>query len=222
MTEANDGAESPPLSEQSLGTFLDGCAARTPTPGGGAGCAVVAAIGAAFGAMAARYTEGRKGSEPHARAVAAGIAALDIARTALLDLAQRDVHAYAGFDRARRLKKSTSDEARIRTHAMQKAARESANVPLAAIRITADALDAISAISPHLNPHLASDTGVSAILLKAALRGLLLNVEVNLTSLPADEADRLRKEANEIVSRGEWAAQSTLADAKAAMRGEIL
>lgn len=210
----------PDLAGMRLDDFLESCAAKTPAPGGGAGCAIIGAIGAAFGAMAARYSEGRKEFAGDAEVLATAISALDISRTALLDLAGRDAAAYSAFDRARRLPKSTSDEVAVRSHALERAAREAAAVPLQAMRLCVGALSALERVASRLNPRLASDTGVCAIALKAALRGSMLNVEVNLSALPKEQADSLRRDAIELLDQGEWSAQAALAEAKAALRGE--
>jgi formiminotetrahydrofolate cyclodeaminase len=202
-----------------LGEFLAQSAARSPVPGGGAGCAVIGAIGAAFGAMAARYSEPKDGA-PGDDAISNAIRVLDITRTALLDLAGADATAYAAFDRARKLPKSTSDEAAVRSHALERAAQDAALVPLQTMRTCVDALAALERVAPKLNPRLASDVGVCALALKAALRGSMLNVETNLTALPHDVAQPLRVEALELLDRGEWSAQAGLAEAKAALRGE--
>lgn len=202
-----------------LGDFLARCAEKSPVPGGGAGCAVIGAIGAAFGAMAARYSE-PKDSAAHDPAITNAIRALDIARAALLDLAGADATAYSGFDRARKLPKSTATEAAVRSHALSRAAQEAASIPLQTMRTCVDALAALERVAPALNPRLASDVGVCAIALKAALRGSMLNVEINLAALPREIAEPLRKEASELLDRGEWSAQAALAEAKSALRGE--
>jgi len=51
------------LIDRTLADFAAETAARSPTPGGGSVSAYLGVLGAALGAMAARYSEGRKGLE---------------------------------------------------------------------------------------------------------------------------------------------------------------
>lgn len=188
------------LAESSLSEFLTAAAARTPTPGGGAGCALIAAIGLAFGEMAARYSTPQKGSESDSAAAArqaaidAVIQTLERARQELLELAERDVEAFGAYDAASKLPKGTPEEIEARKQALTSAARVAARVPLTAIQSVNRALSELVAVAATLNKRLLSDAGVAALALDAAARGLALNVRANLSALPPVEAEKLAAE----------------------------
>lgn len=188
------------LAESSLTEFLNAAAARTPTPGGGAGCALIAAIGIAFGEMAARYSTPQKGSEsdPNAfsrqLAIDAAIRVLERARHEMCELAERDVAAFGAYDAASKLPKNTPEEIEARKRALTAAARGAAGVPLSAIQVVNRAVGEIASVASTLNKRLLSDAGVAALALEAAARGLALNVRANLSSLPPAEAEKLATE----------------------------
>ena len=175
------------LIDQTLQAFAAAAAARSPTPGGGSVSAYLGSLGAALGAMAARYTEGRKGFESHAAALAAEIARLDAVRLELEGLLDEDAAAYERLTAAYALPKSSEPEQSARREAVQSALVVAMDVPLRIGRAAVAGLEQLEALAPHVNPNLASDVAVGAHALGAAFRGAWVNVLVNLVSL-RDEA----------------------------------
>ncbi len=194
---------------RSLEEFTAACAARTPTPGGGAASALFAAIGAALGEMAARFTIGKKGFEAHEPALAAARDALESARAALLPLVDEDCAAYELVTAAFKLPKETDDEKAARREAIQSGMRTAMDAPLRGMRDCARAIDAIAGVAAHVNPNLVSDAGVGALALFAAIEGLAMNVRINAASLKdegaaaaaVEEARTLRRAAAEARDR---------------------
>lgn len=173
--------------EQKLAEFARHAAERTPTPGGGAVSAVVGALGAAMGAMAARFTTGRKRYADIAEDMKALADELDKTREKLLTLADDDSQAYSAVAAAMARPKSSSDERTARDEAIRKAARAALEPPLAAAHQAFAALKGIRRLCERFNENLASDVAVAAHSLAAALAGSVAQVEVNL-SVVADDA----------------------------------
>jgi glutamate formiminotransferase/formiminotetrahydrofolate cyclodeaminase len=179
------------LIDQTLAAFAGATAARSPTPGGGSVSAYLGALGAALGAMAARYTEGRKGFEAHAGALAGEVARLDALRDELAALVDEDARVYAALTAAYALPKASAAEQAARQAAVQAALLEAMDVPLRIGRSTVAGLEVLESLGAHVNPNLASDVAVGAHALAAAFRGAWVNVLVNLASL----RDETRKHA---------------------------
>jgi glutamate formiminotransferase/formiminotetrahydrofolate cyclodeaminase len=177
------------LIDMTLSDFADETAARTPTPGGGSACAYVAQLGAALGAMAARFTEGRKGFEPHAKALASEIALLDALRGGFAELVDADARAYEQVSAAYGLPRQSDEEKAARRTAIQAALAVAMETPLSACRAAISGLEVLAGIDDHVNPNLASDVAVGAHALGCAWRGAWVNVLVNLRGIK-DEALR--------------------------------
>ncbi len=182
----------PPLTGAvSLGGFFEQVAGPTPTPGGGTVSAVVGALGAALATMVANLTLGKK------KYAAAEEAMRDLKRQAaeaqrtLVGLARRDSEAFDAVLKARRMAQGTAAEQAEREHAIGAAELEAARVPLQ----TAEACVGVVALAERAarqgNVNAASDAGVAGLLAAAAAEGALLNVQINLKSMPpsADKTD---------------------------------
>ena len=179
-----------PLTEAvPIASFFDQVAGPTPTPGGGTVAAFVGALAACLPAMVANLTLGKK------KYAAAEGAMLDLKREAetlrrdLLALGRRDSEAFDQVLKARRLAHSTPAEVADRDAAIATADLEACRVPLetakACVRVAGMAV--VAARQGNVNA--CSDAGVAGLLARAAGEGALLNVQINLKSLPAS-ADR--------------------------------
>jgi glutamate formiminotransferase/formiminotetrahydrofolate cyclodeaminase len=182
----------PPLTEAvPIATFFDQVAGPTPTPGGGTVAAVAGALATTLATMVANLTLGRKkhaAVEEDMRALKREAEAL---RTELLALGRRDSEAFEAVLRARRLPQTTPPELEARAAAVLAAEWEACRVPLATAEACVRVAE-LAATAAHLgNPNAVTDAGVAGLLARAAGEGALLNVQINLKSLPesADKAD---------------------------------
>lgn len=197
--------------EKTLAQFASDVAEKTAVPGGGSVSAYASTLGAALGAMAARYTEG------DAAARAAG--ALDGLRARLLEFVDRDSTAYAGVSTAMKLPKKTDEEKARRKAAVQEALAGAADVPLQAMRLAVEALGHLDAYAAACNRNLVSDLVGGALLLSAGLEGCSHNVRVNAGALtdPA-KASALEAECAKLLAEGSARASSARAKAERAGR----
>ncbi|MGD0094770.1 MAG: cyclodeaminase/cyclohydrolase family protein [Planctomycetota bacterium] len=166
--------------EHPIRTFLDDLAARTPTPGGGSASALVGALGAALGNMAAAFTVGNKKFEavwPQAAKLNTKLGELCGRFEALV---QEDIAAYGMCcDIARAVPARTAEE-REKLRLLRGAAREKATlVPEEIVDVACKGLQLVEELAAIANPNLASDLAVAAYFLEAAARGAGIQVLCN-------------------------------------------
>ncbi len=180
-----------------LEEFLSAVCARKATPGGGSVSALVGALGASLACMAARFSLPR--TESHPGVLAEGF---ESASCRLLDIVFEDAAAYSKFANAQKLARRESLKSADRQAAVNAAAKEAAEVPLRALRIVCEVLEAVSDLAEGFNLNLASDLAVGACVLAAAARGLRLNVFVNLDSIEDCAArEKLAAEAQKLETK---------------------
>lgn len=175
------------LAGLTLTQFSDRLASAEPVPGGGSASAIAGSFAASLLAMVARLSVDRPKYAAyqltHGRALATG----ERGRTVLLELADADARAYAGFAAARKLPKETAEEQAARDEATRVAARASSDVPVTVVAECARLLDDVTAMAGRSNLNAASDLEVAARLASAAARGAAANVFINLPMV-GDEA----------------------------------
>jgi formiminotetrahydrofolate cyclodeaminase len=161
-----------------LAAFVEACAQRTPTPGGGAASALIAAVGAALGAMALRFS---RDDDP---ANAAALATCERIRRELLALVDADCAGYEKLAAALKLPKGPAPEhAAARRRAVQDGLRAAMEPPLSGARLCAEGLAAIAARADAVNRHLASDAAICALALSCAFDGFARNVRGNAAGI---------------------------------------
>ncbi|MFI5370995.1 MAG: glutamate formimidoyltransferase [Candidatus Eisenbacteria bacterium] len=185
----------PPLSEAvTIAAFFDDVAGPSPTPGGGTVAAFAGALAACLASMVAGLTIGKKkyaAVETSMRELKGEAEAL---RRELLALGRADAEAFDQVLKAGRLPQTTPAEASARDRAMAGANLEAARVPLrtAAACLKVLGLAALAAKSGNANA--ITDAGVAGLIARAAGEGALLNVQINLKSVPegADKEDVMK------------------------------
>jgi glutamate formiminotransferase / formiminotetrahydrofolate cyclodeaminase len=175
----------PPISEGvTFGQMLDQVAAATPTPGGGTVVALTGALASALTAMVANLSIGRKkyaGHEPELREAQSRSVEL---RRELLGLARQDSESFEQVLRATRMPHATTDEQRARDRALSAANLEASRVPLRTAQACLAILELATRVAKWGNVNAITDAGVGSLLARAAGEGALLNVEINLKSVP--------------------------------------
>jgi len=105
-------------------------------------------------------------------------------RRELLALGRRDSEAFDAVLRARRLPDATEREREARALATSAADLEACRVPLETARACVRVAQLATSVVSQGNVNAASDGGVAGLLARAAGEGALLNVDINLKSLP--------------------------------------
>jgi formiminotetrahydrofolate cyclodeaminase len=183
-------SDSTQLADLSVQELLERLGSSDPVPGGGSASALAAAMGAALVAMVAELTIGRADYAEHEETVRHLRFDAIERRAELIGLAQEDATAYEAVVQARRMPKGSDEEKASRSQALGQAMVDAARAPLRAAVVAGEVLDLAERIAPIGNRNAVSDAGVAALLAAAGLRGALLNVQINLPYLPADEPMR--------------------------------
>jgi glutamate formiminotransferase/formiminotetrahydrofolate cyclodeaminase len=178
-----DRRGSNPLADGSVAEFVEKLGARSSAPGGGSAAALMAAMGAALGAMVGWLLYGRRQYESVEELVRASIPTLDEAMRALVPMIDEDTRAFARYMAASKLPKGTAEEQAVRQAAMQDGLKTAIEIPLRTMRLADRAWDAMLAIAPHCPPTMRSDLEVGTRALESGVWGCHRNVLVNLDGI---------------------------------------
>jgi glutamate formiminotransferase/formiminotetrahydrofolate cyclodeaminase len=197
------GGEEEPLASMSVRSFVELVGARTSAPGGGSASALIAAVGAALGAMVGWMTYGTRKFEAQDATMRRLIPPLHAAMKDLLPMIDRDTRAFDGYMEAMRMPKDTAEEKAARDRAMQDGLKTAVQVPLDVMRIADRAWDAMVDMAAHGNIASRSDLEVGAKALEVGSWGASRNVAINLPGIEdetyrttvADESEALASRA---------------------------
>jgi glutamate formiminotransferase/formiminotetrahydrofolate cyclodeaminase len=199
------------LASMSVRAFVEELGARSPAPGGGSASALVAAMGAALGAMVGWMTYGKRKFEAKDAAMRRLIPPLDEAMKALLPLIDKDTRAFDAYLAAVSMPKDTAEEKAARHAAVQAGLKAAVQVPLEVMRTADRCWEAMVEMAREGNFASRSDLEVGAKALEAGAWGASRNVAINLPGIE-DEAFR----------RATGDEAGTLAARAAAMRDSVL
>ena len=150
-----------PLASMSVRAFVEALGSRSPAPGGGSASALMAAMGAALGAMVGWMTYGKRKFEDKDAAMRKLIPPLDQAMKDLIPMIDADTQRlqrlHGGAGPALRTRRSA---AAARRAAMQDGLRKAVEVPLRTMRIADGCWDAMLGMAEHGNPASRSDLEV--------------------------------------------------------------
>ncbi len=171
----------PSVFEQSLRDFINASASSSPTPGGGSVSAVVGCLGLAMTTMVCNLTLGK---EKYA-SVDTDIKniinnASDLLKKLEL-LVDADIEAFGEVMGAYRLPKTSEKEQALREEALQKALKGATDTPMDIARACLEGLKITGRLSSIGSKMVISDAGVAVLLTEAALAGVLLNVDINIS-----------------------------------------
>ena len=175
------------LADLKVTEFIDLLASDAPAPGGGSAAALEGAIGAALTAMVCGLTKGKKKfAEFNDLAVETEVKALAL-KDRFVDVMDRDTEAFNVVSAAFGMPKETDEEKAARSAAIQKGLEGCTATPFEMMEIAVETLELTDSILGKSNDSAASDLGVSALSLRAAIQGAWLNVLINIGSLKNKE-----------------------------------
>ena len=175
------------LAELKTSEFVDLLASDAPAPGGGSAAALEGALGAALTAMVCGLTVGKKKyAEYQELAEEAQKKATDL-KARFVDVMDRDTEAFNVVSAAFGMPKATDEEKAARSAAIQKGLEGCTKTPFEMMELAVETLELTASILGKSNDSAASDLGVSALSLRAAIQGAWLNVLINIGSLKNKE-----------------------------------
>ena len=129
-----------------------------------------------------------------------------VLKDALLKLVDEDTMAFNGIIDAIRLPRSTEAEKQIRHQAIQDATRHAIEVPFQVMELSLRSFEVIQAMVEIGNPSSITDAGVGALCARAAVRGALMNVQVNASDLEdqqyvgqiLEEGEKMAQQADQL------------------------
>jgi len=163
--------------------FSNEVASESPAPGGGSVAAFAGALGGALGAMVASISSQKAGGEGKWRELSAGAEKGQELKQALLDLVDEDTRAFNRVMDALALPKRTGKEETGRASAVEEATRYAMEVPLRVMEKSLAALDLLRAMAEEGSPASATDAGVGALCVRAAVVGAFLNIRINAAAI---------------------------------------
>ena len=180
--------------EMTLDQYRDALASDAPTPGGGTAAAVALSQGAALAIMVCNLTEGKEkwkdgwGDAQACRKIAAPL--LELGH----QLAADDADSFDAVMSAYKLPRETDEEMVNRRLAIQNATLNAAMVPMSTANRAYELLELLPTLARTGNGNAVTDVGVAGLLISAACKGALFNVEINLSSLPDEVGSELRNQ----------------------------
>lgn len=171
------------LAELTTAGFADLLASDAPAPGGGSAAALEGALGAALTAMVCSLTVGKKKYAEHEElAKSVQVRAADL-KERFVDVMDRDTEAFNVVSAAFGMPKATDEEKAARSEAIQEGLKGCTKTPFEMMELAVEALELTASVLGKSNDSAASDLGVSALSLRAAIQGAWLNVLINIGSL---------------------------------------
>ena len=162
-------------------------------------------MGAALGTMVANLSSHKPGWDDRWEEFAVLAEEGMALEEQLLRLVDEDTEAFNRIMAAFGMPKSTDEEKRLRSEAIQQATLFAAQVPLETMKTAMKVFPLCRLMAEKGNPNSVSDAGVGALAARAAVMGAGLNVKINASSLKdkeraaalVAEADRMMAEAEQ-------------------------
>lgn len=193
------------LADMQVTQFCDVLASDAPAPGGGSTAALEGALGAALTAMVCGLTTVGRSREKYAEyqefVLSSQNKALDL-KARFMDVMDRDTEAFNVVSAAFGMPKATDEEKAARSAAIQKGLEGCTRTPFEMMELAAETLELTSELLGKTNDSAASDLGVSALSMRAAIQGAWLNVLINIGSLKNKElAEDYRKKGEALLAK---------------------
>ena len=175
------------LAELKTAGFVDLLASDAPAPGGGSAAALEGALGAALTAMVCSLTVGKKKYAEYEELAKSAQEKANGLKARFVDVMDRDTEAFNVVSAAFGMPKATDEEKAARSAAIQRGLEGCTKTPFEMMELAVEALELTASVLGKSNDSAASDLGVSALSLRAAIQGAWLNVLINIGSLKDQE-----------------------------------
>ena len=184
--------------DMTLDQYRDALASNEPTPGGGSAAAVALTQGAALAIMVCELTVNK---EKWVEGWGPAQNTLDVATPLLergYELATEDAHSFDDVMLAFKMPKESEEQILERRNAIHNGTLKAAMVPLETAKHSLQLLETLPTLAETGNGNAVTDVGVAGLLISAACKGALFNVEINLNSLPDNVGEEMRVELDSL------------------------
>jgi formiminotetrahydrofolate cyclodeaminase len=206
------------LTDLTVSAFGAELASASPAPGGGSAAAAAAGIGAALVAMVCRLSLDKRDVVATDEELSKALDESERLRRRLVELVDEDAAAFNAIMDAVRMPKADDAQRLARAAALAEAKLGAAIPPLETLSAARQTLALAASLAGRSNANTASDLGVAVQLCRAAAEGALMNVAINLSTLPpGDDVDRSRRESQAEID----AARASAAAAAATIAGVL-
>ncbi len=171
------------LINMNLIEFANETASESPAPGGGSISAYVGALGISLGTMVANLSSHKPGWDDRWKEFSDWAEKGQHYKNELMKLVEEDTTAFNRIMTAFGLPKSTDEEKKARTQAIQEATKYATEVPFKVMQLCFDSMEVIKAMVEFGNPNSITDAGVGALCARSAVMGAYLNVKINASGL---------------------------------------
>lgn len=200
------------LISMNLAAFADETASESPAPGGGSISAYVGSLGISLATMVANLSSHKKGWDDKWEAFSNWAEKGQKIKNELVRLVDADTAAFNKIMTAFSLPKSTDEEKKLRTDAIQSATKFAIEVPFKVMQLSYDSLEIIKAMAEIGNPNSVSDAGVGALCARSAVMGAFMNVRINASGYND------KTFVNDILAKGKEIEQKTIATEAAILK----
>lgn len=171
------------LVELSIQDFSRVLGSDAPAPGGGSVAALSGALGADLICMVCSLSVGKPECEPYRQVLSEVLSRAKELSQSLMSRVDRDTQAFNAVMAAFKLPKTTDEEKRARSEAIQRGYHEAILSPLGIVRECVEVLVLADKVLGKSNPNALSDLGVAAQQAYAGVEGAIMNVRINLPSI---------------------------------------
>lgn len=171
------------LIKMNLLDFANETASESPAPGGGSISAYIASLGISLGTMVANLSSHKPGWDERWKEFSDWAEKGQNYKNELLKLVDEDTNAFNKIMIAFGLPKSTDDEKKARTHAIQEATKYATEIPFKVMQLAGESMEIIKKMVEIGNPNSITDAGVGALCARSAVIGAFLNVKINAKGL---------------------------------------
>ena len=171
----------------SLQEFANETASESPAPGGGSIAAYIGSLGISLATMVANLSAHKRAWDDRWKEFSAWAEKGQKIKDELLYLVDEDTRAFNKIIEAFSLPKSSEQEVKFRSEAIQNATKYATEVPLKTMILAYSSFPIIKAMAEIGNPNSISDAGVGALCARSAVIGAYMNVRINAAELK-DEA----------------------------------
>jgi len=151
-----------------------------PAPGGGSAAALEGALGISLLGMVGRLTAGKKKYAEHADFIDGLVKEAEKIQADFLSVIDEDTQAFNQVSAVFGMPKDTDQEKAARKAAMQEGLKACTKTPYKMMQLCERATDLATQAIGKTNTNAASDFGVAALSLKAAVQGAWLNILINI------------------------------------------